>query len=91
MTTVHNKYKDQYDVYIGRGSIFGNPYIIGTDGTREEVIDKYKDWFYNKLTETSFKEAVLKLQHKKLGCFCKPKPCHGDIIADYLNNLQENT
>ena len=43
-TKVVNKYKESYDVYIGRGSIWGNPFIIGKDGDRDEVIKKYEDY-----------------------------------------------
>ena len=44
MTKVVNKYKHVYDVYIGRGSKWGNPFVIGKDGTREEVINKYEEY-----------------------------------------------
>ena len=84
-TIVVNKNKSEYDVYIGRGSIFGNPYIIGRDGTREEVIKKYRKWFYNKLRSPKFQFEINKLSGKRLGCFCKPLDCHGDVIANYLN------
>lgn len=43
MKVVHCK-KEKYDVYIGRPSKWGNPFIVGADGTRDEVIQKYKDW-----------------------------------------------
>ena len=43
MTKVVNKYKQPYDIYIGRGSKWGNPFIIGQDGNREEVINKYEN------------------------------------------------
>lgn len=75
-------------IYIGRGSIFGNPFIIGKNGTREEVIEKYKHYFYKKIaTDEGFKSRVLRLYGKTLGCFCKPLACHGDIIVEYLENL----
>lgn len=38
VTQIVNKRKEPYDVYIGRGSIFENPFHIGQDGSREEVI-----------------------------------------------------
>lgn len=82
MTTVVNKYKEDYDVYIGRGSIWGNPYTIGEDGDREVVIAKYRSYLWSQI-EAGFitKEQLLSLDGKRLGCFCKPKPCHGDIIV----------
>ena len=80
------KYKGEY-VYIGRGSPFGNPFVIGKDGTREEVLEKYRVYFYERIARDSkFKMMVLSLRGKTLGCFCKPKLCHGDIIKEYLDN-----
>lgn len=38
---VHCK-KSRHDVYVGRPSKWGNPFAIGRDGTRQEVIDKYR-------------------------------------------------
>ncbi len=85
-TEVVNKYKEKYDIYIGRGSLWGNPFVIGEHGTREEVIAQYKDYFYSKIeASTKFKEETLKLKDSKLGCFCAPKPCHGDIIKEWLD------
>ena len=71
-------------VFIGRGSPFGNSYIIGKDGNRDEVIKKYERDFYKKIKNERFRRQVLALKGKKLGCFCKPEKCHGDIIVKYL-------
>jgi hypothetical protein len=88
---VHCK-KEKYDIYIGRPSIFGNPFTIGKDGTRKEVIDKYRIYFTRQIdTNIIFKREVQKLNGKILGCWCKPKNCHGDIIAEYLNDNQKPT
>lgn len=87
MTKVVNLRKDSYDVYIGRGSIFGNPYEIGVDGTREQVCERYEKWFNFCLRDRVFRAAVLALKDKTLGCFCCPQQCHGEIIAEYLNQL----
>ena len=81
---VVNKYVDKYDVYIGRGSIFGNPFPVAKYG-REECLRLYKLYFDKRIKEDlEFKKAVLSLKGKVLGCFCKPKDCHGDIIVEYL-------
>ncbi len=82
MTKVVNLRHDKYEIYIGRGrgSIFGNPFVIGIDGTREEVIEKYRVYFNEKVTnDINFKKEVLKLKNKILGCFCAPLKCHGSI------------
>lgn len=92
MTKIVNKRIDSYDVYIGRGSPFGNRFVIGVHGTRDEVIDIYEKEFYVKVeTDKEFKNQVLALKGKILGCFCKQKDrevrCHGDVILKYLENL----
>jgi hypothetical protein len=77
------KMKKDY-VYIGRGSPFGNSYIIGKDGSRDEVCEKYKKDFYKKIKNERFRRQVLELKGEKLACHCKPEKCHGDIIVEYL-------
>ena len=63
---VVNRSKDRYDVYIGRPSIFQNPYVIGSDGTREEVIEKFKYYFIDKIkNDKDFKFKVDRLKGKK--------------------------
>lgn len=84
VTKVVNRHAENFDVYIGRGTPYGNPYIIGKDGTREEVIEKYKTYFYKKIRNPRFKRQILELEGKVLGCSCKPRACHGDIIVQYL-------
>lgn len=86
MTQIVNIKTDEYDIYIGRGTIFGNPFEIGRDGTRDEVILKYKKWFQFLLKDNRFKLEILKLRGLRLACFCSPKPCHGDIIKEYLDH-----
>ena len=73
---VHCK-KEPYDVYIGRPSKWGNPFTIGKDGTREEVISKYEMYI---MTRPDLIKALEELKGKTLGCWCKPKTCHGDIL-----------
>lgn len=70
-------------VYIGRPSRFGNPFVIGKDGTRAEVIEKYRDYFY--ANPVLMQEAISELAGKRLGCYCAPKACHGDVLAEYVN------
>ncbi|MHA2281538.1 MAG: DUF4326 domain-containing protein [Promethearchaeota archaeon] len=75
---VHCKRAD-YDVYIGRPSKWGNPFSLGKDGDRTEVIEKYKDYLRSRpdLIEDARKE----LRGKTLGCWCSPQLCHGDVLA----------
>jgi hypothetical protein len=82
--------------YIGRGSRWGNPYSIfdiedldeGED-PRELVISNFKyDFEYDKM-RTAKKDEIYSLAGKRLGCFCKPFSCHGDILADFLNSWDD--
>lgn len=81
---VHCK-KSSYDVYIGRPSKWGNPFAIGKDGTREEVIQKYREWAAARGLD---KAAAAELRGKTLACWCSPLPCHGDILAEWANAIQ---
>ena len=70
-------------VYIGRPTIWGNPFIIGRDGTREEVIRKYERMLASnaRLRELAQRE----LRGRDLACHCAPQPCHGDILLRIAN------
>lgn len=80
---------DKYE-YIGRGSYWGNPYSMFEDGDdRDEVIRKFQyDFEYEKFPHID-KQEVYKLAGKRLGCFCKPSACHGDVLADFLNSWDD--
>ena len=73
---------------IDRDTKFGNPYRLKEDGgeyTREESVQKYEEWFKEKLKkDEQFKKEVDDLKGETLGCWCKPKACHGDVILKYL-------
>ena len=76
---VHVK-RAAYDVYVGRPSPFGNPFVIGRDGDRTAVILRYRTWL---LAQPALVERVRReLAGKVLGCWCAPLPCHGDVLAD---------
>lgn len=81
---VVNKFKEPYDIYIGRGSPWGNPFPIdeASGNTREVVIEKYRVHLFKQVTRGDVTiQQLLELDGKTLGCFCKPKACHGDVIA----------
>lgn len=78
---VHFK-RDSYNkknyVYIGRPSPWGNPFAIGMDGTREEVIEKYEKYIR---AQPELMALLHELKGKYLACWCSPLACHGDILA----------
>jgi hypothetical protein len=77
-------HKENYDVYIGRPGKWGNPFIMGEDGTRFEVIKKYQEWIQTQPDLIVEAKAILK--GKILGCFCSPLLCHGDILLEIANS-----
>ena len=82
---VHNKYKNTAPpgaVYIGRPTKWGNPFVIGRNGTREDVISKYEDWV---VTQPELMQALHELRGKDLVCFCAPQACHGDVLLRLAN------
>lgn len=75
---------EKCDVYIGRGTKWGNPFIIGKDGTRSEVIKKYAKWIQ---TQPHLMNSLHELEGKVLGCSCKPKACHGDVLLRLIYRI----
>lgn len=83
--------RDDYDVYVGRGlcpktcvqSIWGNPFKIGVDGSRDDVIKQYEIYLLN---NPELLDALPELRGKSLGCWCFPRECHADILAKYANS-----
>jgi hypothetical protein len=79
-------------VYIGRGSKWGNPYthIKGKTkakflvGSREEAIDKYAVWIRQ---QPKLMAALHELRGKRLGCYCRPHHCHGDILVELIEEM----
>ena len=101
VTRVVNLHHRPYDVYIGRAGhgldgYFGNPIRIGSrcqvcgdSHGREQTIACYHQYFIERIQrDAQFRTRVHGLRGKTLGCFCKPRPCHGDVIAEYLNTLE---
>jgi hypothetical protein len=93
-TKVVNLKNEKYDVYIGRAGrgqdgYFGNPFMLSAGQSRGASLDKYRKYFFERLkTDPEFRARINGLKCKTLGCFCKPHPCHGDIIVEYLKALK---
>lgn len=82
---VHMK-KDHYDIYIGRPSIWGNPFSHreGTKAlykteTRDQAVEAYRQWIK---TQPQLLAKLPELKGKVLACWCKPQACHGDILVE---------
>lgn len=89
-TRVVNLRREAYDVYIGKAGkgqagTFGNPFWVNDEARRDEVIAKFKTYFLERIAgDPEFRGQVLALKGKRLGCFCVPKRCHGQVIVDFL-------
>lgn len=79
--------------YIGRPNPLGNPFVLGKDGDRTTVIQRYRDWLTAKWNMGGTDPALVEL--RRLGniarkgnltliCWCAPKACHGDIIKEFI-------
>jgi hypothetical protein len=88
-TRVVNKERgDEFDVYIGRGTPWGNPFRIEGDIDRATSIRLFEEFFKKKFVDDAGGNRDIRtLRGKVLGCHCKPLACHGDVIAAYLNSL----
>ncbi len=95
-TTVVHVMRAPYDIYIGRangrrglaGSKWANPYMIGPNGTRSQVISDYRMWLIHQRKDLM--AALPGLKGKVLACWCRPLlPCHGDVLAELANALPE--
>lgn len=83
------------DVYIGRPSPLGNPFVLGRDGDRAMVIAKYRSWLNKQIAEgvgnLAYDELrrllVLARRPIRLMCYCAPLACHGDVVAEVLRKL----
>ena len=83
------------DVYIGRRftmgqwdlpeSIWANPYKVKEYGSEEKVCELYETYMRERLNkEPTLREQLQLLKGKTLGCWCKPKMCHGDILVKLI-------
>ncbi len=100
-TKVVNLYREPYDVYVGRAGkghdgFFGNPCVVGRScpvcgrvhRAPEETIPCFEKYANARiLKDPQFRERVGALRGKTLGCFCKPKSCHGDVLAKIADRL----
>lgn len=67
-------------------SKWANPFIVGRDGDRRQVIAKFKAWL---LKQKHLMDALPELKGKNLGCWCDPdEKCHVDVLVDFVNKIK---
>lgn len=75
---VHCK-REKYDVYIGRPSKWGNPFRLTSEDARAAVLEQYREWLMGR---PELLRSLPELRGKVLGCWCAPRVCHGDVLAE---------
>ena len=77
---------DKKERFPKKDSVFCNPFKVGKDGTREEVIAKFRSSMDAKLrADPLLVEELRKMKGKRLGCWCKPEACHGDVLLELMS------
>jgi hypothetical protein len=87
-----------YDVYIGRAnaraglsaSKWANPFTVSKCGSHQAAVDAYAEWIQQP-AQAHLLRAIPELVAQRLGCWCKPAPCHGDVLAQYANAYAAGT
>lgn len=79
-TVVNRRHGSAGGVYIGRPSIYGNPFIIGRDGNRDEVVARFRQWIWHQ--PELLRQVRRDLAGRVIECFCAPDACHGDVLAE---------
>lgn len=96
MTTVVNLTRESFTVYIGRAnrryglpqSKWANPFIIGKDGTREQVVEKYRAYV---LGRPDLLASLGEIRGEVMGCWCVPSRCHGHVLLELLEEGQDGS
>jgi len=83
MTRVVHCKREPCDVYIGRPSKWGNPFVITKENQRDKVIAQYREYV---LSSSELMAALPELWGKVLGCWCKPLACHGDVLVELADS-----
>ena len=101
MTRVVNLRKEPFDVYIGRpgkglDGYFGNPVVVHEEcpvcgsihSSRGETLPCFASYAFERVqVDDEFRQRLIELRGKTLGCFCKPAACHGDVMVDLIVTL----
>ena len=71
---------------VDRRTRWGNPFRIGREGTRAEVIRRYAAYLQ---TRPDLLAAVPALRGCTLACWCAPAPCHAEVLRNFAESRGE--
>ncbi len=72
-----------------KDSIWANPFKVKGEEDRDSAISQYRDYIINKIKSENLFEELISLKGKHLGCWCHPKPCHGDVLVELIQTYEE--
>lgn len=90
-----NKKDAGLKVNIGRPSPLGNPYRVSEKRSREQAVKLFNEYAHKRIEAGDIKiiraldflyNKLLEVKILVLVCYCKPEPCHGDVIKELLLN-----
>jgi hypothetical protein len=78
-------------VKVDRTTKWGNPYVIGKDGNRKEVIAKYRTYLWDRMKDENFRNEMLnELDGSDLACWCTPLDCHAHVLIKAIKWIKDN-
>jgi len=70
-------------IYVGRGSNWGNPFILHSHKERNYVCDMYEQ--YAKWRLKAEPNWLIPLEGQSLVCHCSPERCHAETLMRLAN------
>lgn len=84
---VHHLSEGVHEVVVDRSSIWGNPFRPGPMESRTDCIARYERWLLSQPHLVA--RARAELRGKRLGCHCRPRACHADVLARVANEADD--
>jgi hypothetical protein len=73
-------------VYVGRPTVWGNPFVVGVHGAQGECVELYRRWIQEDDQASLRERAQRELRGRSLVCWCAPLPCHADVLMEVANS-----
>lgn len=90
----YNLHEGEVLIKVDRSTAVGNPFFMRDESMRDEVCDKYAQYFdkmfgrQNEFTTSIHNIVRIAKEHNvALGCWCAPKRCHAETIKKYIESV----
>lgn len=77
-------------VYVGRPTMYGNPFVLKKERDRDKIIVKYAEWIMEDKQRWLRETMRRNLRGKDLVCWCSPQVCHADVILVIANSPNDD-